>query len=97
MANLLIKHKVADYAAWKAAFDQFIETRRAAGEKAWRIWHTDDDPNNLVLLFEWDSLENARSFMANPVLKETMEKAGVTEPPQVFFLEEHYRGKTQAA
>ncbi len=84
MPNLLIKHKVADYAAWKTAFDEFIG-------------HTDDDPDNLVLLFEWDSLDNARSFMANPALRETMEKAGVSEPPEVYFLEEHYRGKTQAA
>lgn len=97
MANLLIKHKVTDYSTWKAAFDEFIDARRAAGERAWRIWHTDDDPNNLVLLFEWDSLDNARSFMANPELKQVMERAGVTEQPDVLFLEEHYRGKTRVS
>ena len=92
MAHLLIRHKVKDYAAWKTTFDSFIETRRAGGEKSWHILHPDDDPNNLVLLFEWDSLENARAFMANPDLKEAMEEAGVTEAPEVYFLEEYDRG-----
>jgi hypothetical protein len=62
------------------------------GEISWHIWHPDDDPNNLVLPFEWDSLENARAFMANPDLKGAMEEAGVTEPPEVYSLEEYDRG-----
>ena len=92
MAHLLIRHKVKDYTAWKAVFDDFIETRRASGEKSWQIWHPDDDPNNLLLLFEWDSLDNARTFMANPDLKGVMEEAGVIEPPEAYFLEEYDRG-----
>ena len=92
MAHLLIRHKVKDYAAWKATFDEFIETRRASGEKSWHVWHLHDDPNNLVVLFEWDSLGNARAFMANPDLKGAMEEAGVVEPPEAYFLEEYDRG-----
>jgi hypothetical protein len=65
VAHLLIRHKVKDYTAWKAVFDGFIETRRAGGEKSWQIWHPDDDSNNLLLLFEWDSLDNARTFMTS--------------------------------
>lgn len=92
MAHLFIRHKVKDYSAWKSAFDGFIETRRAGGEKSYRIFHPDDDPNNLLVFFEWDSLDNARAFMANPDLKETMGNAGVVEPPEAYFLEEHDRG-----
>ena len=93
MANLLIRHKVADYAAWKSAFDGFIETRKAGGERSWRIWRTDDDPNNLVLLFSWDSIENAKAFIASTALKETMENAGVTGAPEIYYLDEYDRGK----
>ena len=92
MAHLLIRHKVKDYAAWKATFDAFVETRRTGGEKSWQIWHPHDDPNNLVVLFEWDNLGNARAFMTNPDLKRTMEEAGVVEPPEAYFLEEYDRG-----
>ncbi len=94
MANVLIRHKVEDYPAWKTTFDEFIDNRKAGGERTWRIWHTDDDPNNLVLLFEWDELANARKFLASADLKAAMENAGVTEPPEIYFLEEYYRGRT---
>lgn len=93
MVNLLIKHKVNEYEVWKKVFDGFIETRRASGEKNWRIWHLHDNPNDLVLLFEWDSHENARSFMNNPELKQAMVDAGVSEPPEFYFLEENDRGR----
>lgn len=92
MAHLFIRHKVKDYTTWKPVFDGFIETRRASGEKSWQIWHPDNDPNNLLLLFEWDKLDNAHSFMANPELKAAMEEAGVVEAPEVYFLEEYDRG-----
>lgn len=92
MAYLFIRNKVKDYTAWKATFDAFIETRRAGGEKSYQIYHPDDDPNNLLLLFEWDSLANARAFMANPELKEAMGEAGVIEAPEAYFLEEYERG-----
>ena len=92
MAYLLIRHKTRDYATWKAAFDDFNETRRASGEKSYQIFHPDDEPNNLWLLFDWDNLDNARTFMANPDLKEVMDAAGVLEPPEVHFLEEYGQG-----
>jgi len=92
MAYLLIRHETRDYATWKAAFDGFSETRRASGEKSYQIFHPDDDQNNLWLLFQWDNLENARAFMASPDLKETMDAAGVVEPPEAFFLEEYGQG-----
>jgi quinol monooxygenase YgiN len=92
MAYLLIRHKVQNYATWKTAFDNFIETRRAAGEKSYQIFHPDDDPNNLFLVFEWDNMENARAFMVNPDLKATMGAAGVLEPPDAYFLEQHDQG-----
>ena len=94
MAYLLIRHKVKDYPVWKKVFDDFIETRRASGEKSWQVWHTHDDPNNLILLFKWDSLENARAFMIKPELQETMAKAGVVNLPEAFFIEEYERGTT---
>ena len=92
MAYLLIRHETRDYATWKAAFDAFHVTRRASGEKSYQIFHPDGDPNNLWLLFEWDNLDNARAFMANPDLKKTMDAAGVVEQPEVFFLEEYGQG-----
>jgi heme-degrading monooxygenase HmoA len=93
MAHLLIRHKVKDYPAWKEVFDGFIDTRKAGGEKTYQILHTDNDSNNLVAIFEWDSLENAKKFTLSSELKDTMGKAGVAEQPEIYFLEEYTAGK----
>jgi len=93
MAYLFIRHKVKDYTAWKTTFDGLTETRRVGGEKSYQIFHPYDDPNNLVLFFEWDNLANARAFMANPDSQEVMGKAGVIEAPEAYFLVEYERGK----
>ena len=47
-----------------------------------------DDPNELLILVEWDSLENARRFANAGDLREAMQRAGVADQPDVYFLEE---------
>jgi heme-degrading monooxygenase HmoA len=47
-----------------------------------------DDPNELLILLEWDSLENARRFADAADLREAMQRAGVADQPDVYFLEE---------
>ena len=89
MSQLFIRHKVADYKTWKEGFDSSADFRKAAGDKTARIFHTTDDPNNLALLFDWDSAENAKKFLESPELMEKMKEVGVTEKPEVYFLEEY--------
>ena len=47
-----------------------------------------EDPNELVILLEWDSLDNARQFANADKLREAMQRAGVADQPDVYFLEE---------
>ena len=92
MAYVFVNHKVANYKPWKSTFDAFIETRRAGGEKSFDIFQPENDPNNLFLMFEWDSLDKARKFMSSEELKNTMKKAGVTGEPHIHFLNELDKG-----
>jgi hypothetical protein len=92
MAHVLIRHRVSDYEKWKSVFDAFIEKRRAGGEKEFRIFRSQDEPNNITLLFEWNSFKNAHAFLGSAALKEAMAKAGVTERPDIFMLEEAGHG-----
>jgi hypothetical protein len=41
-----------------------------------------------VILIEWEDLEKARQFAQSEDLRETMERAGVAEQPDIYFLEE---------
>jgi quinol monooxygenase YgiN len=52
------------------------------------IYRDANDPNNLTLIFKWNSLANARKYAQSPELKAAMERAGVQGPPSIFFLNE---------
>lgn len=93
MTYLLVRHKNKDYAKWKKVFDEHSATRRASGSKGARLFRNADNPNEMVLIFEWDSLEKAKKFAQSEELKKTMEQAGVIDKPDVYFLEEVERVK----
>jgi heme-degrading monooxygenase HmoA len=52
-----------------------------------RAFHSVDNPNEIVMLVEWDDLTKARNFTQSKELKKVMEKAGVTDKPDIYFLE----------
>ena len=50
------------------------------------------DPNELVILLEWDSLDgDARRFASADDLGEAMQWTGVADEPDVYLLEEEER------
>jgi heme-degrading monooxygenase HmoA len=89
MPYLLVRHKVEDYERWKPVFDHdHGATRKRSGSKGGWILRNALDPNELVILLEWDSSENARHFLNADETREAMQRAGVTDEPDVYFLEE---------
>jgi hypothetical protein len=97
MINVLIHHEVADYTAWKAVFDSNLDWRHKHGERSCRIFRSAGNANDLTLLFEWESLELARAFIASDELKAKMATAGVKGPPRVDFLTEVHSVRRSAA
>lgn len=93
MIHVLVRHKVKDHDAWMKVFNEFVATRKAGGEKSFLIAHPENDSNDLVLLFEWDSKQNADKFFSSSELQETMKNAGVLEQPKIEYLTESTRGK----
>jgi hypothetical protein len=88
MPYMLIRHKVADYAKWKPAFDAHAPTRKAGSSRGGQLFRTADDPNHILILFEIDDVAKARQFAESEDLRETMQRAGVVEQPDIYFLEE---------
>jgi hypothetical protein len=56
-----------------------------------------DDPHEVTLLLDWDSLERARSFAKSDDLKQKMQQSGVVGDPIVSFLEDAYTVRRSAA
>lgn len=92
MPYLFVRHKTEDYARWKSTFDDFSPIRKAAGEKSYQICHVAGDPNDVVVLNEWDSVDNLQKFLQSSELKEGMQRAGVSERPEIYILEPIEKG-----
>ena len=87
MSYIVVIHKVRDYASWKLIFDADGANRQAGGSKGGQLFRSADDPNEVVMLFEWD-LEQARQFSQSEELRAKMQEAGVLDRPDFYFLEE---------
>ena len=87
MVYIQVQHTVKDFDQWKAAFDEHASTRKAGGGTGKSdILRDAENPNQLVVLLEWDELGKARQFAQSQELREAMQNAGVIGPPTVRFL-----------
>jgi hypothetical protein len=89
MAHMLVRHKVADFDKWKSVYEDHRSAREAAGLRDLHLWRNEDDPSEVLLLFEVSDVEKAKRFAGSPDAKEKMETAGVQELPDVVFLSEN--------
>ena len=52
------------------------------------IYRASDDPNTIVIVNDFATVEGARAFSTDPSLKDVMARAGVDSAPQVWICEE---------
>ena len=88
MATVLIRHQVSDYAKWKTVYDEAKSMAKSKGVKRQRLLKNSANPNELVVLSEFDDMGHAREFAGSAELKQAMQRAGVAGEPVVFFLEQ---------
>ena len=86
MTHILIRHKVADFAKWKSAYDAHLAARKEAGLTEESLLRSIDNPNEVVLLFQAEDLKRAKAFSKSSNLREAMKKAGVKGKPDILFL-----------
>ena len=84
--HVLVRHKVADFAKWKSAYDAHLGARQKAGLREEHLFRNADDPNEVLLLFSAEDFDKAKAFSASDDLRQAMEKAGVSDKPDVYFL-----------
>ena len=63
MTSLHIEHPITDLSTWTTAFAAFEEIRRQAGVTAERVSHPVDDDRYIVVDLDFDTSEQARSFL----------------------------------
>ena len=63
MPTLHIEHPITDLETWLAAFGRFADRRTAAGVTGQHIWQPADDPRYIVLNLDFDTTDQAASFL----------------------------------
>ena len=88
MASMFVKHRVADFAAWKPVFDDHEAARRQSGVTAHSLHRDADDPNVVIIAFRVNDIARAREFASSDELREAMQRAGVQGQPEFWFAED---------
>ena len=88
MAHMLIRHKVADFKKWKPKYEEHRGARQEAGLKDLHLWHNENQPNEVIVLFEASDTEKAKKFADSADLKEAMKSSGVQGNPEITILSE---------
>lgn len=84
---MIIKHKVANYAKWKPAYDSHDSTRIANGLHSYIIARGTEDSNMVLVAMRMDDVNKAKALSASPELKERMKKGGVLGVPSIDYIE----------
>ena len=94
MPYVLVRHKVEDYEKWRPVYDEHGATRKASGCQGTHVFRNAENPNEIVILLEWDELENARQLIQSEDLREAMQRSGVADEPDIYFLDDAGRTST---
>ena len=88
MTKVIVQHHVTDYDRWLAVFTEHEDVRRQHGATGHSVNRVAADPNSIVIVNEFATLEGARAFSQDSSLPAAMERGGVDGPPQVWIVEE---------
>lgn len=88
MTTVAVRHKVADFDAWRTVFDEHGAVRKSHGTTGETVLRDNEDPSEVLVLTYWPSIAEARAFAGDPSLGEAMGRAGVVGAPRIEFYEE---------
>ncbi len=86
MIRMFARHQVADYSAWRKAYDAF--DRGSLGVRQHAVDRSVTDPNEITVCHDFDDRATAESFAGSDDLKAAMTEAGVISPPNIWITDE---------
>lgn len=90
---MLVRHKVKDFTSWKRIYDEHLPKRDDAGLTEKLLLRGMDNKDEVIILFEARDIGRARKFVDSTDMKDTMEKAGVIDKPDISFLTSEKAGE----
>jgi hypothetical protein len=75
--TMLIRHRVADYPAWRAGYDSVEELRQQHRGFGAEVLVDPADHQDVLVLHRFPTLEQAQTFAGSDQLRQAMTRAGV--------------------
>lgn len=85
--KMYIRHKVADFDRWKLVFEEVEPLRKQSGSTGSHVFRSNSDPNEVLVISNWDTKEQGIKYGESPELKSAMVRAGVVSSPEISFAE----------
>jgi quinol monooxygenase YgiN len=86
---MFVRHKVADYDAWKKVYDSAgRRSQEAGGVLEEHVYRDPGDAKSVIVTHKFRDIDTARKFSNLDTLKQAMQEAGVQGAPTFWFGEE---------
>lgn len=85
MIRMFVRHPVADFTHWKHAYDDFDGERKGMGVVGDAVYQAADDPNDVTVWHDFETLQSAQNFVGSERLREVMSEAGVAGEPTIWY------------
>jgi hypothetical protein len=83
--NVTIHLKVKEFNAWHTSYNGHEKERASAGITNGRVFHSPNDPNDVVILQDVADVAKARTWLGSNEIKSVLEKSGVVGSPSIRF------------
>ena len=89
MAHVLIEHRVGDFEAFRRVYLDDAARRERLGCQGGTVFRVADDPDSVIVMLAWDTVEHARDFAGTLELEQAMEwSTSDVATPRVTVLDE---------
>lgn len=87
MIYVIAELKLESYDEWKPLFNERSAMRKEHGAEEARLFRDMDDSHKVVILFKWDTKENAKNYMDSEALQKSLSNVGA-EIEKISYLNE---------
>jgi hypothetical protein len=90
MVQMVAKLTVDDYQKWKQVFSEGQHFRQQFGCQGVKVFTNPAVANEIIMLMDWDTPENAQKFAVSSELREKQQLAGVQGEVERFMLSDQF-------
>ena len=77
--QLIVRRKLRDYDAWRKVVSEMDGVRQKHGSRGATVYRNAKDPNDVVMVFEWDDQKRYTDYFDLPEVQKALAQTGTTE------------------